>query len=215
LFAVGHLALGYLLGRASAKFSTKRVSVPLILALSIIPDADILLQPLFPNIHRGPTHSIVVLSIVFLPLFVIYRKEVIPYFVAIVSHPLIGDLLVGGSTKLLWPLSTQNFGFGILMSSPTNIVLEWSLFLLSIAVMLKIDDMRKLFQAHLSNLLLSIPVFTVLLPSILSIPLSVPIWLEPPHLVYMLLFAAAIIVTLVKLLNNGSQSKIACKQGDP
>jgi membrane-bound metal-dependent hydrolase YbcI (DUF457 family) len=213
LFAVGHLALGYLLGRGSAKLLAKKVSVPLILALSIIPDTDILFRQFIE--HRGPTHSIVVLFIVFLPIFAIYRKEAIPYFLAVVSHPLIGDFLVGGSIKLLWPLSMQYFGLGVPMAGPIDIVLEWSTFLVSIVVMLKINDIGKLFQPHLANLLLSIPVFTLLLPTILSFPLGVPVWLEPPHLAFMLLLAAAVIVTLVKLFKIVFRSRIACKQDDP
>lgn len=205
LFAVGHLALGYLLGRASAKLSSAKVNVPLILVLSILPDADILFQSLIPNIHRGPTHSIILLSIAFLPVFAIYRKRAIPYFAAILSHPLIGDFLVG-QTKLLWPLQ-MNFGIGIFMRSPTNMILEWSAFLVSIAVMLKTSDMRKFLQPHLSNLLLCIPAFTVLVPTILSFPLGVPVWLEPPHLFYMVLFAIAIIIALFRLFKTGFHFK--------
>jgi len=213
LYAVGHFALGYLSGKASAKLSGVSVNVPAILALSILPDADILFQPIFHNIHRGPTHSIIVLSLVFLPLFAVYRKRAIPYFVAILSHPLLGDFLVGQS-RLLWPLQT-NFGIGIPITSSTNVVLEWSLFAISMIAMLRTNDMRRLLQPHLSNLLLCIPAFTVLLPTILSFPLGVPAWLEPPHLAYMVLFAAAIIIALPKLFRTVFNSRIACKQDEP
>ncbi len=219
LFAVGHLGLGYLLGRGSGKSLAKKINVPLILALSIIPDVDILLKPFIE--HRGPTHSIIVLFVVFLPFFAIYRKRAIPYFLAIVSHPLVGDFLIGGPIKLLWPLSgqsfslLQDFGFSIPMGSLANIIIEWSIFLVSIIVMLKISDMGRFFQPHLSNLLLTIPVFTVLLPTILNFPLGVPLWLEPPHLVYMLLFAAAIIITLFKLFKTGFRTGIGGRQGEP
>lgn len=140
------------------------------------------------------------MTLVFLPVFAIYRKQVIPYFVAILSHPLVGDFLVG-QVKLFWPLQA-NLGLGILMSSPTNIVLEWSAFIASIIVMLMTNDMRKFLRPHLSNLLLCIPAFTVLLPTIRSYPLGVPIWLEPPHLAYMLLFVAAIIIALPELFKR-------------
>jgi membrane-bound metal-dependent hydrolase YbcI (DUF457 family) len=210
---VGHLALGYLSGRGSAKLLAQKVSVPLILALSIIPDTDILFRQFVE--HRGPAHSIIVLFAVFLPILAIYRMEAVPYFLAILSHPLIGDYLVGGPIKLLWPLSMQYFGLGLTMGGSTDIVLEWSMFLLSTVIMLKIMDVIRPFQPHLSNLLLSIPVFTLLLPTILSFPLGVPIWLEPPHLVFMLLFAAALLATLFRLFKNVFRSEIACKQDDP
>ena len=213
LFAVGHLALGYLSGRGSAKLLAKKVNVPLILALSIVPDTDILFRQFIE--HRGLTHSIIVLFAVFLPFIAIYRMEAIPYFLAIVSHPLIGDFLVGGPIKLLWPLSMQGFGLGLPMAGSADTVLEWSTFLLSIIVMLKIMDIGKLFQPRLSNLLLSIPVFTLILPTILSFPLGVPVWLEPPHLIFMLLFAAALMVALLRLFKNAFRPRIVCKQGDP
>ena len=198
MYAVGHLALGYLSGKASAKLSRVNVNVPLILVLSILPDADILLQPFIPGIHRGPTHSIIVLSLVFIPIFLIYRQKTIPYFVAILSHPLIGDFIVG-KIKLLWPLQTS-FGIGIPIASTTNVILEWSLFLLSIIVMLKTTDMHRFFQSHISNLLLCIPAFTVLLPTIVSYPLGVPAWLEPPHLIYMTIFTIAVVLAVPKSL---------------
>jgi membrane-bound metal-dependent hydrolase YbcI (DUF457 family) len=206
MYAVGHLALGYLTGKASAKLQAVKANVPTILVLSILPDADILLQPFIPGIHRGPTHSIIVLSLIFLPIFLIHRKKAVPYFVAIVSHPLIGDFLVG-RTKLLWPLQTS-FGIGIPITSSTNVVLEWSLFLLSIILMLKTTDMHTFLEPHLSNLLLCIPAFTVLLPTIASFPLGVPVWLEPPHLIYMLIFVVAIILALPKLFKNASLQKL-------
>jgi membrane-bound metal-dependent hydrolase YbcI (DUF457 family) len=204
LLAVGHLGLGYLLGKGSSKLLGKKVNVPLIFALSVIPDADILISQLIGfDIHRGPMHSIIILTVAFLPAFAIYRRGSLPYFLAVLSHPLIGDFITGGPVRLLWPVSMEPFGIGIDGSSATNIVLESSIFLISIVIMLKSNDMRGLFQPHLSNLLLSIPTFTVLLPAILGIPLAVPPWLEPPHIVYMFLFLAATIITLLRLFKNG------------
>jgi hypothetical protein len=40
-------------------------------------------------------------------------------------------------------------------------------------------------------------------PTIVSFPLGVPIWLEPPHLVYMLLFVVAIVLALPKFFKSG------------
>jgi heme A synthase len=135
---------------------------------------------------------------------------------AIASHSLIGDFFIGGNIKLLWPLSNENFGLSIPITSPTNMALEWSLFTACIVIMLKVKDMRQFLEPHVSNLLLFIPVFTVLLPAILSIPLAVPVWLEPPHLVFMILFAAAITVTPFRLFQKTFlKLRTACTQGDP
>ena len=54
-FAVGHMALAYLIGKSSAKLLKVNLNIPLILVLSIMPDADILLGTY--QLLRGPTHS--------------------------------------------------------------------------------------------------------------------------------------------------------------
>jgi len=53
-----------------------------------------------------------------------------------------------------------------------------------------------LFQHHPSNLLLSIPVLTVLLPSSFRFPLPVPFGLVLPHLTYLTLFILSILIDL-------------------
>jgi membrane-bound metal-dependent hydrolase YbcI (DUF457 family) len=213
LFAVGHLALGYLFARGSARLLSKKVNIPLILMLSVLPDADILFSNFIE--HRGPTHSVIVLSIAFLPAFAIYHKEAIPYFIAIVQHSLVGDLIAGGAVRLLWPVTTEFYGLSIGIKSSTNIMIEWLAFLISIGVMLKTSDINKFFQPSFSNLMLAVPAFTVLLPTVLSFPMLVPLWLGPPHLVYMVLFLAATIITLYKFFKSGFRSGIGGRQGEP
>lgn len=79
MFAVGHMALAYLLGKGSSKPLRIKLSIPILLVLSILPDIDIILDFLTgAEIHRGPTHSIVVAAIAFSPIFIIYRKKAIP-----------------------------------------------------------------------------------------------------------------------------------------
>jgi membrane-bound metal-dependent hydrolase YbcI (DUF457 family) len=106
VFAIGHFALGYLFGKGSSRLAGVKVSVPLLFAASVLPDVDLLLRFL---IHRGPTHSLVVISVLMVPFFVIYRKQAIPYYVAMLSHVLIGDFFTGG-VELFWPLSQGWFG---------------------------------------------------------------------------------------------------------
>jgi hypothetical protein len=44
----------------------------------------------------------------------------------------------------------------------------------------------------------------------------VPVWLEPPHLVFMILFAAALAVTLFRLFQKTFlKLRTACTLGDP
>ena len=181
--------------------------------LSVIPDIDILIQMLVPAVeHRGPTHSIIMAFIVFIPIFAVYRKKAAPYLVALISHSLIGDYIVGGGVQLLWPVTTRCFGMSIGIRSQTNITMEWTLFLISIIILLKIKDTATLLQPHNTNLMLTIPTFTLLLPTFLSFPLDVPIWLIPPHLAYMSIFSASIIISLFK---PSRTRKIADANGKP
>jgi membrane-bound metal-dependent hydrolase YbcI (DUF457 family) len=172
--------------------------------LSIIPDIDILAQhvPVLGNIlpHRGPTHSFIVALIIFVPFFAVYRKTAVPYFIALIQHALIGDYLTGAGLQLLWPISQQGFGTGGSIMSAENITSECVLFVLSIAILLISRDVFALFHARRSNLILAIPAFTVLLPTFLSYPLSVPVWLVVPHLAYLVLFAASVVFELPRLL---------------
>ncbi|MGC9346189.1 MAG: hypothetical protein ACP5ER_05315, partial [Candidatus Bathyarchaeales archaeon] len=78
-FAVGHFAFGYILSKTSAKALKTKLNIPLVLTLSVIPDVDILIPILE---HRGPTHSIIMACLVFIPIFAIYHKKATPYLIA-------------------------------------------------------------------------------------------------------------------------------------
>ena len=199
MYAVGHFALGYLTGRLTAKSLDVNINLPLLFLASVFPDIDILIPGL---VHRGPLHSAILFCLLFLPIFAIYKKRAVPYFVAVIQHIIIGDYLIGGDLQLLWPLTSNLYGFHIGIASLTNIVLEWSLFLISIMFMIKIKDMFLLFKPHPSNMVLAIPVLAVLLPTIISFPLYVPLALLLPHIVYLILFTIPIIVDLRMMLTK-------------
>jgi len=193
MFAVGHLALGYLCGKVASKISKVNANLPLLFLASVISDVDILIPGLE---HRGPTHSLIVASLIFLPTFFLYKKKAIPYFLALTQHSILGDFLTGG-VQLLWPLTTKWYGTHIMcMVSQANILLEWTLFLTSFTIMLKSKDAHILLQPHPSNLILTIPIFTVLLPALFSFPLHVPPELIIPHLTYLALFIISIIIDI-------------------
>jgi membrane-bound metal-dependent hydrolase YbcI (DUF457 family) len=193
MFSVGHLAFGYLSGRASSKLLNVNVDISLLFLVSILPDVDLLV----PGIeHRGLTHSIIILSLAFIPAFITYKERAVPYFIALVQHSLVGDSLTAGGVQMLWPTTTTWYGAKIEVASPTNISLEWILFLACLTVMLKTKDVWNLFRHHPSNLLLSIPVLTVLAPTFFSFPIPVPLRLVLPHLAYLTLFTLSILVDL-------------------
>ena len=200
MFAVGHMALAYLLGKASAKPLKVNPNVPLLLVLSIIPDMDILVGDEF---HRGATHSAVAALIVFIPFLIYYGRTAVPYLLALVSHALIGDLIIGGGIQLLWPPSSAKIFLPapfpyLSIYSAANTALEFTLFLLATIVMFKTKDLMIFFRSHRSNLLLAIPIFTVLLPTFTGYPLKVPILLAPPHLFYIAVFSIAVFAALVR-----------------
>ena len=192
------MALAYLLGKTSAKLLKVNMHVSLILVLSVIPDIDIIFNYLFNiEIHRGPTHSIITAMLVFIPFFMLYRQKAAPYFLALLSHSLIADFLIGGQIQLLWPLSTSEFGFtNIRIDSPVNIALEFTLFAIAIVAMFKTRDLLQFFRNSKTNLVLAIPIFTVFLPAFTSYPLTVPLLLVLPHLFYLVLFSISVIVAL-------------------
>jgi len=189
------MAFGYISGKTSSVLLKTKVNLPLILTLSILPDADLLLKKILPIQHRVATHSLITALIAFAPFFLIYRKRTLPYFIAYVQHSLVGDFIVG-STQLLWPLSKMSFGLGISINSLTNQSLEWIMFIAAIILMLKIKDYGPFFQPHITSLILIIPALTVLLPPFFQSPMQVPILLVPPHIFYLIIFAAAVAIEI-------------------
>lgn len=203
MYAVGHFALGYLTGKLTAKSLGVNVNLPLLFLASVFPDVDIFIPGL---VHRGPLHSVVLFALLFLPVFVLFRKRAAPYFVAVIQHIILGDYIIGGNLQLLWPLTTNTYGFHIDITSLANIILEWSLFIISMMFMIKTRDIFSLFKAHPSNMILAIPVLTVLLPSLISFPLYVPLALLIPHIVYLILFVIPVIIDLKVILTETEKS---------
>jgi hypothetical protein len=89
MFAVGHLALGYISGKGAARFLNASVNVPLIFLASILPDIDFLVPGLM---HCGPVHSIIRYALVFIPIIILYKKIGIIYFLCAAQHLLFAFL---------------------------------------------------------------------------------------------------------------------------
>ncbi len=187
--------MAYLLGWSSAKILKVKTILPLIVVLSILPDADLLLG----ITHRGPTHSVITATVIFIPLLIKYRAKALPYLIALLSHSLIGDFFVGGHIQLLWPISSNLYGFTpfyVSITSPINIALENALLIMATLVMLTTRDIKELFRKRLSNLLLIVPIVTTLLPTLFAYPLTVPLLLVPGHLFYLVLFSLSAAISL-------------------
>jgi hypothetical protein len=143
-----------------------------------------------------------VATIVFIPLFAIWSKNALPYFVAYIQHSLIGDFIAGGRTQLFWPLTSQLYGIEISIKSLTNITLEWVIFLAAAIVLIKSRDLQILLQPNNSNLLLLIPTCTVLLPTFLAFPIDVPLALVTLHIVFLALFSASLLIDIKRFLTR-------------
>jgi membrane-bound metal-dependent hydrolase YbcI (DUF457 family) len=202
-FAVGHFALGYLLGKGSAKLAKVKINIPLLLAASVLPDVDLLLRFLM---HRGPTHSFIAITVLMIPFFIAYRKKAIPYYAALLSHIFIGDFFTGG-IELLWPLSQGWFEtLNITTTSLSNIAIELALFALTLLVMYKLGDFQTLLRFNSKGWALIIPLGSILGP-LLSIGQgqenALPILLGIPSLFYLVLFSYSLIVWLKGKPNQG------------
>jgi membrane-bound metal-dependent hydrolase YbcI (DUF457 family) len=199
--------LGYIFGKGSSKLAKVKVNLPLLLAASVLPDVDLILRFIM---HRGPTHSIITITVLMIPFFAIYRKQAIPYYAALLSHILIGDFFTGG-IELLWPLSQHWFGaLNYSVTSLTIQITELTLFAATLPIMYKLKDLQSLFKAHNKNWALIIPLGAVLGP-LLALgragETAIPTLLAIPSLFYVFLFAYSIFVEIRSKYNQVSNKK--------
>ena len=170
------------------------MNLPLLFAASVLPDIDL---PIPFLMHRGPTHSLITLTVLMIPFFVIYRRRAIPYFAALLSHVLIADFFTGG-IELFWPLSNGWFGaLNIQTTSLTNASIELTLFLLTLPIMYKLGDFKTILEPRKKNWVLIIPLFAIVGP-LLAVgrgqEYALPALLVVPSLFYLGLFFYSLIV---------------------
>jgi len=110
------------MGRLAGNRLGVQPNLYLLLLMGMLPDIDLVLGA-FGLQHRTLTHSILFWSLLFAPVFVKYRVDAIPYFVAVSQHVLFGDLLVG-KTSIFWPILDARFGLVLPIFSPVNLALE-------------------------------------------------------------------------------------------
>jgi len=203
MFAVGHLALGYISGKAASKLLSVNVNVPLLFVVSIIADVDLLIPGLE---HRGPTHSLLLYLALAFPAILVWKKQAIPYLVAFASHPFLGDYLtspsVGEGVQLFFPLSSTWFSGGSEAALLTYVYAELTIFIAFLMLMLTTKDLTTLIKHHPSNLLLIIPISTALFPVFLEFPISVPPELLIPHLVLLFLLVLSVLIDITHLMRR-------------
>jgi len=195
MFAVGHLALGYLTAKILARILHTEIDLPAIMMLSIIMDIDLLIPQL---LHRGLTHSLIIIGFFSIPLFFIKGKSVFPYLSALAQHSFLGDFLTGDGVTAFWPLSYKFYGLGIKMMSLTNILIESSSFLTAFTLMLLSKDIITIFNPKKTSLLLIFPLGTVF--PVITGQLATPTELLIPHYILFILLGGALIKWIKKLI---------------
>ncbi|MCK4933604.1 metal-dependent hydrolase [Candidatus Bathyarchaeota archaeon] len=200
-FAVGHLALGYIIGKTSSKIFKVDINIPSLFVASIIPDIDLLI----PGIeHRGPTHSIILLFFASILLFVVWKKKAIPFIAALISHPVLGDYLTSTcrvqGIQLFFPL-TKNWFYGSFQALNTAFVfLEVILLGIMLLLLVMTKDLQFFTQSHSSNILFAVPIVTALLPVFTQFPIPVPTALIIPHLILIILLSVPILIDLKTII---------------
>jgi len=183
-----------------------KVSIPLLFFVSILPDIDLFFGFLM---HRGLTHSLIAITAFSLPFFVVYRKRMIPYYLVLLSHVLVGDLVTGGS-QLFWPLTESGYVptyFDV--KSTIDASIELILFMISLSFMVKLKDLSSFFSVGIPNITLVSPFVATLGPLLQTAP-ALSFWpdFDPPDLLvvpslfFLALFATAIVVELRQLLKS-------------
>jgi len=199
MFAVGHIALGYVTGKIISKATDQSLNIPAIWTLSLLPDIDFLIPGLQ---HRGPTHSIIVTILIFAPFLLIKPRRTAPYFAALATHSLIGDYITNGGTKLFWPVSSEwiKYEKTIMLGSAFETHIELALFAAFIVILILSKDLNRLFKSEMNNNLLFIPLCTVILPSIFKYPVNIPNMLIIPHLLLLSMIALSLSMSLIQIL---------------
>ena len=195
MFAVGHISLGYITGRTTSRLLKVKVNLPLLFVASLLPDIDLIIPGLE---HRGLTHSFFFILALAIPLLLLWRKQAVPYLVALASHSFLGDYLTTPSgaqgVQLLTPLSQIWFTVGYEKLLVPYVYIELALFAIFAVMIWMTGDLLKMMRPHPSNLLLIIPIAAASLPTLLQFPLPIPEMLIIPHLILVILLTIPILI---------------------
>jgi len=175
-----------------------KLNLALLFTVSVLPDFDLVLFRFIK--HRGPLHSLLFSLVICLPFIVRYKKKAIPYFVALLSHSLVGDIFTGGA-ELFWPFSTDLIYISNL--SVTGIVsvgMEIAIFVASTLALIINKDFQRLLITKTSWVYWMLPIGAVMGPIFLTFDqfYHLPLLLVAPGLFYIVLFFYSIICSINK-----------------
>lgn len=127
MYPLGHFGLAYFLVTLVRRFIGEDYSLPVIFVASVLPDVDVLFSAYL--VHRGPTHSVVVMTVLFVPVYLCLRRG-LPYYFALLSHSLIGDYFTAYGVQLFWPLSEDWYRASSILRGVELAGVEYGLFTL-------------------------------------------------------------------------------------
>jgi membrane-bound metal-dependent hydrolase YbcI (DUF457 family) len=142
MYPLGHFAISYFLVNFLKRFNKEEYNLPLVLIASVLPDIDIIFHRYI--VHRGPTHSIITMTLVFIPVYLYFRKG-IPYYVSLLSHSLIGDYFTAYGTQLFWPFTDNWYRAPsqLMINGGAVMITELSLFILMLIHLIYTNRKKK------------------------------------------------------------------------
>lgn len=133
MYPIGHIGLGIIVGMIFGHFFKEQINLYFIIIFSIIPDIDIVIP--FVH-HRGPLHSIFILSILYVPIYAIIRQKT--YYFVLISH-LLGDVITSYGVQLFYPISNDfvKIPNALIMPSLNELFLEITILLIAVLMLMK------------------------------------------------------------------------------
>jgi hypothetical protein len=208
MFAVGHTAISYLIGKILGRKTHQVSSIAMLWIFALLPDVDLLFSPVLE--HRGPTHSLILATIIFAPIFLVSFKKAVPYYAALVSHSLIGDYFTDGGVAMFWPILPDFIRSGtfLAMGASFEVHLELALFLTMFLSLIVSRDFHILFDSGKMNNLLFIPLATVVLPIMFKFPMVVPPLLFIPHIILMGIMIVSFSISFIRLVTTMNRGAV-------
>lgn len=140
-----HMVWGYVFGKGTARFQRNTPNLALLILVGALPDFDLFTRQPYGTLfgHHGISHSWVVIVLISLPFFYTFGARTVPYFVAVLQHPMFGDL-IANHIPLLFPLTLAEMGLNLSDSNPAvEVGLEILGFLIFLTLFIGSGDWKK------------------------------------------------------------------------
>ena len=171
---------GYVLGKAAARGRKSDLNILLLLLAGGLPDFDLFARQPAGTLfgHHGISHSWLVIGLLAIPFFYRFGRRTVPYFVAVIQHPIFGDLITN-NIPLFFPFTLRGQGFELFESNPLAAigleVLGFALFLVYFSVS---GDWKRRLESNYWNKL-----WLMLWFPVLALTIAEAVWYFEPTVV--------------------------------